>query len=132
MRLSSTLITKFSLLTVVLLASINSSAQNSTDIGTPAESKTGQSAAATYSRDKIETVNVTNGNLSLHIPLFTVGGRGSAAYTIALSYNSKVWSAHHETEDASSVNNYQPADHWSATYDDITMREPNVIALGSG
>jgi RHS repeat-associated protein len=66
-------------------------AQNSSDRGTPADSKKGQSAQSTYARDKIETVNLANGNFSLSIPLASVGGRGSASFTIALSYNSKVW-----------------------------------------
>ena len=67
-------------------------AQNSNDRGTPVDSKKGQSTPSTYARDKIETVNLANGNLSLSIPLATVGGRGSASFTITLSYNSKVWS----------------------------------------
>ncbi len=73
-------------------------AQNSNAMGTPAESKPGQSTASTYARDKIETVNLANGNFSLSIPLATVGGRGSASYTIALSYNSKVWSTQLDRE----------------------------------
>ena len=34
-------------------------------------------------------VNLANGNLSLSIPLAIIGGRGSASFTIALSYNGK-------------------------------------------
>ncbi len=34
-----------------------------------AESKGGQSSLSTYAPDKIETVNLANGNLNLHLPL---------------------------------------------------------------
>ncbi len=74
-------------------------AQSSLDLGTPAESKIGQSSASTYAIDKIETVNLANGNMSMHIPLVTVGGRGLAGHTLSLSYNSKLWSAEHENVD---------------------------------
>src|SRR2546423_2002053 len=78
-----------------VLACATAVAQNSFDRGTPTESKPGAFAASTYTRDKLETVNLANGNLSMSIPLVTVGGRGSASDTIALSYNSKVGSAEH-------------------------------------
>lgn len=86
------------LILTLITASSFASAQNSNDKGTPAESKPGQSSTSTYARDKIETVNLANGNFSLSIPLATVGGRGPVAYTIALSYNSKVWSAQLNTQ----------------------------------
>src|ERR1043165_4188003 len=74
-------------------------AQNAYDRGTPAESKGGQSSLSTYAQDKVETVNLANGNLNLHLPLAAIGGRGSAAYTVALTYNSKLWHGTHERED---------------------------------
>src|SRR5260370_38007680 len=67
----------------VLVAVASASAQNSYDIGTPAESKAGQSTASTYAMDKIETVNLANGNRSVHIPLYTIGGPRSARFDIA-------------------------------------------------
>jgi len=112
------------------------SAQNSYDNGTPAASKAGQSTASTYAMDKIETVNLANGNMSLHIPLVTIGGRGSASYTLALSYNSKLWSAQHDVDPAYTdplTGDFHPAlNHYSATFDDATMTAPNVWALGAG
>jgi hypothetical protein len=66
--------------------------------GRPAESKTGAAGVSTYARDKIETVNLVNGNFSMNVPLATIGGRGSAAFSINLSYNSKVWSVDHRVE----------------------------------
>ncbi|HBB95760.1 MAG TPA: hypothetical protein DC054_10250, partial [Blastocatellia bacterium] len=110
-------------------------AQNANDIGTSAESKPGQSTASTYSMDKLETVNLSNGNMSLHIPLVTIGGRGSAAFAVSLAYNSKVWTPYHEQDPAYTdpFGNHIPAlNHWSAKFDDLAMRQPGVFALGSG
>src|ERR1043165_9697283 len=82
----------------LVLAPSTASAQSSTSNsgGRPAESKTGTAGVSTYARDKIESVNLVNGNFSMNIPLATVGGRGSAAFTINLAYNSKIWSAEHQ------------------------------------
>ncbi len=119
---------------MLLIASSAAWAQNANDRGVPAESKPGQSTTSTYERDKIETVNLSNRNLSLYIPLVTIGGRGSASYAIALTYNSKVWSAHHEQDDGNPdpFFGYPPFDHWSATFDDTYMGAPGVNAGGSG
>ncbi|HLG13450.1 MAG TPA: hypothetical protein VJH03_02850 [Blastocatellia bacterium] len=118
---------------VALLAAITGYAQNAFDKGVPAESKGGLSSVSTYARDKLETVNLANGNLTMQFPLATVGGRGSVAYTVTLSYNSKLWSGQHDGEKL-----FDPfgdphwVHHYSATYDDQTMTKPNLIALGSG
>src|SRR5882724_8974101 len=80
-------VTSMVLLTVGTLAF----GQNAFDTGTPAESKGGTSLLSSFAQDKIETVNLANGNLSVHIPLVTIGGRGGASYTVALAYNSKLW-----------------------------------------
>src|SRR5712692_3987858 len=121
---------------VLLIASSSALGQNSYDNGTPAASKAGQSTASTYAMDKIETVNLANGNMSVHIPLVTIGGRGSAGYTLARSYNSKLWSAQHDVDPAYTdplTGDYHPAlNHYGATFDDATMTAPNVVALGSG
>jgi hypothetical protein len=120
---------------VLVLTFLPAAAQNANDIGTPAESKPGQSGASTYSSDKIETVNLSNGNMSVHIPLVTIGGRGSAAFTVSLAYNSKVWTPYHEQDpgyvDPNGVH-IPPLNHWSAKFDDLAMRQPGVYALGSG
>lgn len=126
---------KPALLCLLALMPLRVLAQNSYDMGAPAASKAGQSTASTYAMDKIETVNLANQNLSLRIPLVTMGGRGSASYTLTLSYNSKLWSAQHDQEpgytDAYGVY-VPPLSHHSATFDDAVMTEPNVAALGSG
>lgn len=126
---------------MVTVASIN--AQNSSNQGTPAESKTGQAGASTYARDKIETVNLANGNLSLSIPLATVGGRGSAGFTIALSYNSKVWTSEHDIEDVTLMDGLQEAppevvtgssvrNLYTGVYDKPEEEEPGLAKLGGG
>jgi RHS repeat-associated protein len=104
-------------------------------MGTPAESKPGQSTTGTYARDKIETVNLVNGNFSLAIPLATVGGRGDASFTITLSYNSKVWSSQQDREPVVLENGAEgtPLSHYSAMYEkEITEYEPGVAKLGGG
>src|SRR5690348_2864883 len=79
-----------------------------------------------FAQDKIETVNLANGNLSVHIPLVTVGGRGAASYTVALAYNSKLWTGE---QSFNSSNNYLAS---GATYDDLVMGMPNVVLMQSG
>jgi len=106
---------------------------NSFDKGTPAESKAGLAGISTYGPDKVETVNLANGNLSMQFPLATIGGRGSAAYTIALSYNSKLWSGEYRAEFVTDpLGGSTQVNHFSAVYDDGTLTKPNLIALGSG
>jgi RHS repeat-associated protein len=112
-------------------------AQSSFDKGTPAESKGGTGSASTYAMDKIETVNLANGNLSISIPLVTIGGRGSAAYTLVLSYNSKVWSGEHTTEfvqqgEKDSGIPPETVEHYSAKYDEAVMERLNSLSLGGG
>ncbi len=109
-------------------------AQNSSANGIPAESKAGTSSASTYARDKIETVNLANGNFSLSIPLSTIGGRGRASFSIALSYNSKVWSAQHDREAVFPGNGTEanPVEHHSAMYDKVVDYEPYLRRLGGG
>lgn len=118
-------------------ASLTAAAQGSHDGGTPAESKGGTAAASTYAPDKLETVNLANGNLSMSLPLATVGGRGSASFAVTLSYNSKVWSSFHKQDPA--VKNlsdgsvlYPALDHYYARYDDPGIPEPNRIDLSGG
>ena len=122
-------------ITVFALASY-ANAQNSNDRGTPADSKKGQSTQSTYARDKIETVNLANGNLSLSIPLATVGGRGSASFTIALSYNSKVWSTESERNGVFTENGAQgtPRNIYSTIFDKAQPEdyEPYMWKLGGG
>jgi RHS repeat-associated protein len=122
-----------SILIVVMLAAVRTSAQHSGNMGTPAESKPGQSAASTYARDKIETVNLANGNLSVSIPLVNIGGRGSASYTIALSYNSKVWSARQDRDEVGAGEALGPGTHNSAMYEkELNDFEAGVAKLGGG
>jgi hypothetical protein len=110
-------------------------AQNSSSRGVPAESRQGQSGASTYARDKIETVNLANGNFTMSIPLATVGGRGSAAFRIALTYNSKVWTSQADGDPVELRGGAQGSTyvHYSAMYEeDFNEQEPGVMKLGGG
>ena len=127
----------FGIVIAMFALASSAQAQSSSHLGTPAESKPGQSTVSTYARDKIETVNLANGNLSLSIPLATVGGRGSAAYTIALSYNSKVWSAQHDRVMITTQGEGEPPidsikDLYTAMYEKPVEFEPGLAKLGGG
>jgi hypothetical protein len=119
---------------VPLVFSAGAFAQNAFDKGTPAESKGGLSSLSTYARDKVETVNLANGNLNVSIPLVTVGGRGTATFTVSLNYNSKVWSGQHDAEVQQDIEGIPAGkiDHYTGTFDDGVARTPNVIKLGAG
>src|ERR1043166_8557220 len=123
----------------LMLTPSTASAQSSTSNsgGRPAESKTGTAGVSTYARDKIESVNLVNGNFSMSIPLATVGGRGTAAFTINLAYNSKVWSAEHHVELFPLSWRDPPIppekiDHYSAIFDDPTAHNTETLYLGGG
>jgi YD repeat-containing protein len=103
------------------------------DQGTPAESKGGLSSISTYAPDKVETVNLANGNLNVHIPLVTVGGRGSASYTLGLSYNSKLWSPGHNSEKFKDpLGNVKTYEEFGANFDRGLMTRPNLFVFNAG
>ncbi|HEV8427566.1 MAG TPA: discoidin domain-containing protein [Pyrinomonadaceae bacterium] len=122
------------LILTFLIGLLRVEAQNSSANGVPAESKPGQSTVSTYARDKIETVNLANGNFSMSIPLATIGGRGSAAFTLALTYNSKVWSSQLDPEPVFTGQGASgtPINHYSAMYEKIVDFDPYVTKLGGG
>lgn len=101
------------------------SQSNPFDTGTPAESRSGLISHSSYAQDKIETVNLATGNLSVNIPLVTIGGRGSASYTVALSYNSKLWTGQ-------SFKDINDDFHSGTSFDDGLNSSPNRIAIGCG
>jgi len=121
-------------ITIVVSGLSRAEAQNSNARGVPAESKTGQSTTSTYARDKIETVNLANGNFTMSIPLATVGGRGSAAFTIALTYNSKVWTSQLDREAVFTEHGAMgtPRNHYSAMYEKVVDFDHYITKLGGG
>lgn len=59
----------------------------------PANVRRGAANGASYSVSDIETINLTNGNLMLNIPLAELPkGRGSIGQSLSLMYNSKLYS----------------------------------------
>ena len=74
---------------LLALLSFGVSAQTSnTDGATPAGLSPG-APAGSYSLTGFENVNLYNGNLNVSLPLLSVGGRGSAGYTVTLSIEQK-------------------------------------------
>jgi hypothetical protein len=73
---------------------------------------------------------------SLSIPLATIGGRGSASFTLALSYNSKVWSTQSDGNGVFTGGGAQGnfRNIYTAMYDkqDPEDSEPYLMNLGSG
>jgi RHS repeat-associated protein len=133
LKAASQAMTLLAAASVSLMAARTTLAQNAFDRGTPAEAKGGQSSLSTYAQDKIETVNLANGNLNIHIPLVSMGGRGSASYTLALSHNSKLWSGQHDAESITNpLGQTETHHHYACTYDDGTLTKPNLIPLGAG
>ena len=59
--------------------------------------KTGTYAGASFASSQIESVNITNGNLLVDLPLVSLpAGRNGLTASVRLTYNSKLWTA--ETE----------------------------------
>ena len=80
----------------VLFAAGGASAQSSDPASstTSAMTPTGMSPgspAGSYPLSGFDDVNLFNGNLNIRLPLLTVGGRGSAGYTMTLSAGTKKW-----------------------------------------
>ena len=74
---------------LLVLLSFEVSAQTSnTDGATPAGLSPG-APAGSYSLTGFENVNLYNGNLNVSLPLLSIGGRGSAGYTITLLIEQK-------------------------------------------
>jgi hypothetical protein len=123
-------------LAALLAPTVSVRAQNSGKNGTPAESKPGQSTISSYAMDKIENVNLANGNFSLAIPLTTIGGRGTASFNVTLAYNRKVWSSQADREPI-----YTVMEHWARRLrtirplgfqDQEELRIPVIVSSDSG
>src|SRR6185369_7304477 len=94
-RPTSRMLRLLSLVGLVLLAStvINSQTTYPTDTTTPLALSPG-SPAGSYALSDFENVNPYNGNLSFHLPLISIGGRGVATSSI-LGIDSKGWKVKH-------------------------------------
>src|ERR1043166_2742536 len=102
------------LLTVLLAgaarAQTTTSTTSVTDGRTPSGLQPG-SPAGSYELSGFDNVNLYNGNLSFHLPLLRVGGRGSAGYAMMLALNLKSWHVKHTHKvmpDGSEVDSYAP------------------------
>src|SRR2546423_1777739 len=90
---------------LLLLAAGSAAAQSSVPTSTtpPAMPPQGMgpgSPAGSYALSGFDNVNLLNGNLNFRLPLLTIGGRGTAGYTMTLATNTKTWQgktqlAHH-------------------------------------
>src|SRR5262245_19063410 len=63
--------------------------------------------AGTYPLSDFDSVNLFSGNLSIHLPMLKVGGRGEAGYTMTLAINSKRWMVNKECHDSNGGTNWE-------------------------
>ena len=70
-----------------------------------------------------ENINLANGNLSLYLPLLTLPGRNGQNLEVALEYDSKIWSLHHQFDPDTATDNYW----WDYEY-----RAPAVLGASLG
>jgi len=117
----------------LMIANSFALAQNPYDTGTPVEARGGASWFSAYAPDKLENVNLANGNFMVNIPLATVGARGSVSYTVTLSHHGKLWTSRHNPEvitdpfgGSTIIHHFQP------DYGDGVETLPNEITLGGG
>jgi RHS repeat-associated protein len=116
-----------------MIANGAAQAQNPYDTGTPVEAKGGASWFSAYAPDKLENVNLANGNFMVNIPLATVGGRGSVSYTVTLSHHSKLWTSRHNPEVVNDpLGGSIIFHHFQPEYGDGVQTLPNEITLGGG
>lgn len=84
------------LLCLMLAVSTYAQTTSPTDQMTPGGLTPG-SPAGSYALSGFDNINLFNGNLNFRLPLVSVGGRGSAGYTITLALNSKGWKVRRRT-----------------------------------
>src|SRR5947199_482155 len=72
------------------LAQSANPASSTTSAMTPSGMSPGSPAGA-YALSGFDNVNLFNGNFNFRLPLLTVGGRGSAGYTMTLAASTKKW-----------------------------------------
>src|SRR5262245_55114120 len=85
------------------------------DRGMPPQQAAGVSSLGSYASADLGVVNLSNGALSINLPLGQVGGRGFSA-PISLNHSSKLWSATKGFEYA--LSQTDTGDVVFATYDD--------------
>ncbi|HYV24763.1 MAG TPA: RHS repeat-associated core domain-containing protein [Pyrinomonadaceae bacterium] len=77
----------FFVITILCFVGMASGQTSSTDGATPLRLTPG-SPSGSYALSDLDTVNLYNGNLSFHLPLLAVGGRGDAGYTMTVPIES--------------------------------------------
>jgi hypothetical protein len=93
-------------LSVLAAFAIDAAAQtltSATDSTTPLGLAQG-APAGSFELSGFESVNPYNGNLSFHLPLLHIGGRGGAQTTMSLALNTKSWRVEHIIEQPGTSN----------------------------
>src|SRR5260221_611589 len=87
-KIRATILVVFSFL--ASLGAASSRAQSAPPTQITPSNETGTNPFGTYSTDA-GNVNLTNGNLSLSLPIISLPGRNGLNYTLAVQYDSKIW-----------------------------------------
>ena len=80
---------------LLTLTAANSQTTSPTDGSTPLGLSPG-SPSGSHALSGFESVNLYNGNLNIHLPLISIGGRGGAATSSVLAIDSKGWTVRHQ------------------------------------
>ena len=92
--------------------------------------------AGSYGLSGLDDINLFNGNLNFNIPLITIGGRGSAGYTMTFRPNQNrfKWRVVHNIQKSCNQNGctviahtYYPSENWWATLESQPGYRPGVL-----
>jgi RHS repeat-associated protein len=100
LTVTATLLNLYRSCGIILLLSLLLAGSASAQSGTSSSTHSGTApgaAAGSYRLSDFDSVNVYNGNVSLHLPLLSIGGRGGAQTTLMVSGNNPKWSVSHTT-----------------------------------
>src|SRR5579875_1895374 len=111
------------------LAQAQSTTTSITDASTPAAVAAGIPSSS-YALSNIDTVDPYTGSVNIHIPLYQVGGRGEAGYTIMLLLEQK-WQTVTHTQ-ATTTQNYSVYPQPGAVNNAMSYYLPTVVEYTPG
>jgi RHS repeat-associated protein len=127
------------LFSVALLVGLFASSLNAQTSVTDGRTPLGMSPGApagSYALSDLDEVSLFSGNLSFNVPLITIGGRGSAGYTMTLRPNQNRfrWRVVHNIQQTCNQNGctiiahtYYPSENWWATLESQPGYRPGVL-----
>jgi hypothetical protein len=120
----------FFLTVVALFSAMSVMAQGSTDGATPSGLAPG-SPAGSYPLSDFDVVNLYNGGLNFRLPLYQIGGRGSAGYPMTLHLQKK-WTVYKHLEPGIGAFYYADNGWWSEEGAGLKIFEAGKVQIRSG